>query len=127
MNGCWLQADPFIDSNEAYGWHFQYLTIIGLALATMTFTAGALADITLSSRMFRLKNVLSMCSAPLECLISALYWGIRAVDPRLVVPAELELDFLPGTDLDSWLHVILRPLDSNPFVSDDSNYLVTIY
>jgi len=55
----------------------------------MTFTAGALADITLSSRMFRLKNVLSMCSAPLECLISALYWGIRAVDPRLVVPAEL--------------------------------------
>src|SRR5271156_4286644 len=101
MNGCWLQADPFIDSNEAYGWHFQYLTIIGLALATMTFTAGALADITLSSRMFRIKNALSMCSAPLECLISTLYWGLRAVDPTLVVPAELELDFLPGTDPDS--------------------------
>jgi hypothetical protein len=92
----------------------------------MTFTAGALADITLSSRMFRIKNALSMCSAPLECLISTLYWGLRAVDPRLVVPEELELDFLPGTDLDSWLHVILRPLDSNPSVSDDGNYPVTI-
>ena len=83
-------------------------------LATMTFAAGALADITLSQRMFRVKNVLSMCSAPLECLISTLYWGIRAVDPRLVVPAELELDFLPGTDPDSYLHVIFRLLDSSP-------------
>jgi hypothetical protein len=92
----------------------------------MTFTAGALADITLSQRMFRIKNVLSMCSAPLECLISTLYWGLRAVDPTLVVPAELELDFLPGTDPDSYLHVILRPFDSNPSVSDDNNYLVTI-
>ena len=25
------------------------------------------------------KNMLSMCSAPLEVLISVLYWGIRAV------------------------------------------------
>jgi hypothetical protein len=65
-------------------------------LATMTFTAGALADVTLSPRLFRIKNVLSMCSAPLECLISALYWGLRAIDPALVVPEELELDFLPG-------------------------------
>jgi hypothetical protein len=92
----------------------------------MTFTAGALADITLSSRMFRIKNILSMCSAPLECLISTLYWALRAVDPTLVVPAELELDFLPGTDPDSWLHVILLPLDSNPCVSADNNYLVTL-
>jgi hypothetical protein len=67
----------------------------------MTFTAGALADFTLSQPMFRMKNVLSMCSAPLECLISTLYWGLRAVDPTLVVPAELDLDFLPGTDPDS--------------------------
>jgi FAR-17a/AIG1-like protein len=83
-------------SNDSYGWHFQYLTIIGLALATLTFIAGAFADITLSQRVFQVKNVLSMCSAPLECLISALYWGLRAIDPKLVVPEELELDFLPG-------------------------------
>ena len=84
-------------SNESYGWHFQYLTIIGLALATFTCIAGALADITLSPRLFHVKNVLSMCAAPLECLVSGLYWGLRAIDPRLVVPEELELDFLPGT------------------------------
>ncbi|EXJ96143.1 hypothetical protein A1O1_01269 [Capronia coronata CBS 617.96] len=79
--------------NQAYGWHFQYLTIIGLALATATFTLGLLADLTLSARLFAAKNVLSMCSAPMEVLITLLYWGLRAIDPQLVVPKELELPF----------------------------------
>lgn len=77
--------------SQAYGWHFQYLTIIGLTLATTTFGLGLIADTTLSPRVFAAKNVLSMCSAPMEVLISVLYWGLRAVDPELVVPKELEL------------------------------------
>jgi hypothetical protein len=77
--------------NQAYGWHFQYLTIIGLSLATLTFLLALLADLTLSPRVFALKNLVSMCSAPMEVLISFLYWGLRAIDPALVVPPELEL------------------------------------
>lgn len=77
--------------NQAYGWHFQYLTIIGLSLATITFVLGLLADVTLSPQLFVAKNVLSMCSAPMEVLVSVLYWGLRMIDPALVVPAELEL------------------------------------
>ncbi|KAE8356664.1 FAR-17a/AIG1-like protein-domain-containing protein [Aspergillus coremiiformis] len=73
-------------ANEAYGWHFQYLTVIGLSLSTLTFTVGLLADVTLSARLFLLKNLLSICSAPLEVLISILYWGLRMIDERLVVP-----------------------------------------
>jgi hypothetical protein len=65
--------------NESYGWHFQYLTVIGLALATLTFVIGSLADITLSSRLFTIKNALSACSAPLEVLVCVLYWGLRIV------------------------------------------------
>lgn len=65
--------------NDAYGWHFQYLTILGLFLATLTFSFGLLADLTLSPRLFLVKNTLSMTSAPLEVLITTLYWGIRAV------------------------------------------------
>jgi hypothetical protein len=95
-------------SNESYGWHFQYLTIIGLMLATLTFTAGALADLTLSPRLFHIKNLLSMCSAPLECLISTLYWGLRAIDPKLVVPEELELDFMPGMCPTSYSHAVFE-------------------
>jgi len=77
--------------NQAYGWHFQYLTIIGLTLATITFTLALLADFSLSPQLFVGKNVLSMCSVPMEVLISALYWGLRMIDPALVVPEELEL------------------------------------
>lgn len=77
--------------NQAYGWHFQYLTIIGLTLATLTFTLALGADMSLSPRLFAFKNVLSMCSAPMEILISLLYWGLRLIDPALVVPKELEL------------------------------------
>ncbi|GAB7332984.1 hypothetical protein MBLNU13_g04683t1 [Cladosporium sp. NU13] len=72
--------------NESYGWHFQYLTIIGLALSTLTFSFGLLADITLSRRLFAVKNALSVASAPIECLISILYWGLRAIDTSLVLP-----------------------------------------
>ncbi|KAL3476767.1 hypothetical protein BJX99DRAFT_270278 [Aspergillus californicus] len=67
-------------ASVAWGWHFQYLTIIGLSLATLTFAVGLLADITSSARLFLLKNLLSICSAPMEVLISILYWGIRLVN-----------------------------------------------
>ena len=77
--------------NASFGWHFQYLTIIGLTLSTLTFTLAILSDTTLSPRLFQLKNLFSMASAPLALLISLLYWGLRLIDPALVVPPELEL------------------------------------
>lgn len=46
---------------------------------------------TLSRGLFMAKNMLTMTSAPLEVLISLLYWGLRAIDPALVVPPDLEL------------------------------------
>ncbi len=90
----WLLTHPN-HINSAYGWHFQYLTIIGLTLATTTFILGVLADVTLSPAIFKAKNVLSMCSAPMEVLVSLLYWGLRVIDPELVVPAELALPLPP--------------------------------
>ncbi|KUJ22645.1 integral membrane protein-like protein [Mollisia scopiformis] len=77
--------------NESYGWHWQYLTILGLTVAYATFVFGLLADITLSPKLFLIKNTLSLCSAPLEVLISILYWGISAIDKTLVVPPEIHI------------------------------------
>jgi hypothetical protein len=57
----------------------QYLTIIGLSLATCTFMLGLLADLTLSPQLFLIKNALSVTSAPLEVLVSILYWSLCAV------------------------------------------------
>ncbi|KAK5107975.1 hypothetical protein LTR62_000520 [Meristemomyces frigidus] len=84
-NFAWLVCYPN-PINESYGWHLQYLTIIGLSLAAITFTVGLLADLTMSPRLFAFKNALSVASAPMECLISMLYWGLRAIDPKLVLP-----------------------------------------
>ncbi|KAF2429844.1 integral membrane protein [Tothia fuscella] len=72
--------------NESYGWHFQFLTIIGLSLATLTSTTGLLSDLTLSSALFTAKNTLSITAAPINILISILYWSLRLVDPALVIP-----------------------------------------
>jgi hypothetical protein len=74
----WLEANPNL-VNESYGRHFQHLTILGLSLATLTFVIGLLADITMSTRLFRIKNILSVTSAPMEVLISILYWGLKGV------------------------------------------------
>lgn len=75
--------------SDSYGWHWQFLTILGLTAAMVTFIFGLLADITLSRQLFAVKNTLSLCSAPLEVLISLLYWGISAIDKSLVVSPEL--------------------------------------
>lgn len=74
---------------------FQFLTIIGLALALTSMVLGLLADVTHSRTLFKAKNVISVCSTPLEVLISVLYWGISLIDKRLLFPEELALPFLP--------------------------------
>ena len=66
-------------ANEAYGWHFQFLTIIGLTLAFLTFLCGVVADLSGSPRVFFAKNALLFCSTPLEVLVTILYWGLRSV------------------------------------------------
>ena len=83
------------EMRKGVGGDFIFLTIIGLAMSTLTFAFGLLADLTLSSRLFRVKNVLSVCSAPLEVLVSILYWGLCAIDKTLVVPEELALPIIP--------------------------------
>jgi hypothetical protein len=48
-----------------------------LRLATLTFVAGLLADLTLSETLFTIKNTLSVTAAPINVLISILYWYAR--------------------------------------------------
>ncbi|KAF2015753.1 hypothetical protein BU24DRAFT_461984 [Aaosphaeria arxii CBS 175.79] len=84
--------------NDSFGGHFQYLTIIGLTICTLSFACGIIADITNSRTFFLLKNYLSLTAAPLELLISLLYWSLRLIDTSLVIPPDLPM--LPlATDL----------------------------
>src|SRR3712207_5232724 len=72
--------------SQSYGGQFQFLTIQGLTASFLTFIIGFWADLTDSHRLFAIKNRLSVCSAPLEVLVSILYWGLTAIDKALVVP-----------------------------------------
>ncbi|KAF1845832.1 uncharacterized protein K460DRAFT_366684 [Cucurbitaria berberidis CBS 394.84] len=77
--------------NESFGWHFQFLTIIGISISTACFTSGLLADITNSHTFYTVKNYLALVAAPIEIVISLLYWGLRAIDDGLVVPPDLPM------------------------------------
>ncbi len=79
---------------DAVGGNFQFLTIVGLALALVSFISGALADLTLQPVLFQTKNLVAVCAAPLEVLISILYWGLCLVDKHLVVPPGVHLPLL---------------------------------
>ncbi|EFX05504.1 integral membrane protein [Grosmannia clavigera kw1407] len=76
----------------SFGGDFQYLTILGLALSFLTFMVAYAADISLLPEVFATKNKLAVCVAPLEVLISILYWGLRAYDKNLVFPPDLEVE-----------------------------------
>ncbi|KAF4975911.1 hypothetical protein FZEAL_7384 [Fusarium zealandicum] len=79
----------------AYGWHFQFLTIIGLTASLVAFALGILADVTLSRTLFQAKNAVAVLATPLEVVISLLYWGLRLIDPKLLMPEDFRLDIVP--------------------------------
>ncbi|KAI5804203.1 FAR-17a/AIG1-like protein [Peziza echinospora] len=84
--------------SQGFGWHLKLLTygilsiprIIGLALSAVTLLLAFLADVTVSNRLFKLKNVFSTITTPLEVVITILYWGIGLISPAAVVPTHLK-------------------------------------
>ncbi|KAH7328992.1 FAR-17a/AIG1-like protein [Stachybotrys elegans] len=83
--------------SSSYGWHFQFLTIIGLAASTLAFALAALADLTMSRQLFQAKNAVAVIATPLEAVISILYWGIRLIDPAMLFPPDFAIPM--GADL----------------------------
>lgn len=81
--------------HNGFGGSDQFLTIIALTISTTTFAVGFLAGVSLSKQLQALKNILSVCTTPQEVLASILYWGLRPLDKRFVVPPGHELPFIP--------------------------------
>ena len=77
--------------NVAYGWHFQFLTILGLAAALLCSVLGIVADLTLSSVPFQAKNFVSVVATPLEVVVSILYWSLHLIDPTLLFDGEFQM------------------------------------
>lgn len=79
--------------SDSYGWHFQFLTVIGLTASLVAFIFGVLADVTLNETLFQAKNAIAVLATPLEVVITILYWGIKTIDPKLLMPDDVALDF----------------------------------
>lgn len=86
----YLRAFPQLPASSVGG-DFQFLTILGLGLSLATFAVAFAADLALSRTLFEAKNFLAVCVAPLEVLISVLYWSLRTLDRDLIYPPEMEL------------------------------------
>ncbi|KZP24768.1 hypothetical protein FIBSPDRAFT_406409 [Athelia psychrophila] len=77
-----LVMDEWIKTQK--GGHFQFLTIIGIAWATMV--ASLVTDIFPSfTAMRKLKRALLMTSLPLAVVISSIYWSLLLLFPSLIL------------------------------------------
>ncbi|KAL7316934.1 hypothetical protein PS15m_003356 [Mucor circinelloides] len=85
-----------------YGGHFQFLTIVGLLVATLSFAVRIVNLLTGTLRP--VYEALTAIATPVEGLISVLYWPIVLYDKKMLVPDDTIFD-LPLA-LDVSLHLI---------------------
>ncbi|CEQ42988.1 SPOSA6832_04861 [Sporobolomyces salmonicolor] len=70
-----------------YGGHWQFLTILSLAAAWLTFAFALLKDAFPSVTLFaRLKTTLAIVAVPVEGFVGVLYWSMQLYDPSLLTP-----------------------------------------
>ncbi|KJA27534.1 hypothetical protein HYPSUDRAFT_35449 [Hypholoma sublateritium FD-334 SS-4] len=71
-----------------YGGHFQYLTIQGLILASISMVLGMVfsifSDLTV---LYAAKRYVSMVALPVSVVISLIYWSLLLLFPSLIIPA----------------------------------------
>ncbi|PWN51369.1 hypothetical protein IE53DRAFT_386269 [Violaceomyces palustris] len=93
-----------------YGGRYQFLTLCGLYLTGLTLVLALLNDLLPTIPALKsIKTFLLGFVMPAEVLITFLYWGLRALDPSLLVPPRDVYDPLDPTRV-LRQEVILIPL-----------------
>jgi hypothetical protein len=73
--------------NKQYGRQWSFLTVLALAVSTLTFATALAKDLFPSYRILdRIKTSLSIVIVPVEGLVSVLYWTMQFIDPSLLTP-----------------------------------------
>ncbi|ORY79927.1 FAR-17a/AIG1-like protein, partial [Protomyces lactucae-debilis] len=111
--------------SSAYGWHFQFLTILTLTIAYIQFMLACLHDLTGNETILELKQILLLIAGPVELLISVLWWGLKLVDPTLLIPEELLKVFPLSADLSMHANPAILLLIEIFFVSDALEHSTT--
>ncbi|KAI8640626.1 FAR-17a/AIG1-like protein [Parasitella parasitica] len=70
------------------GVQYQYLTVIGLLIATVAFGLKIMRYFIpkFSSSVY---EIITNIATPLEGLITVLYWSLTLVDPHLIIPGDV--------------------------------------
>ncbi|KAL8276275.1 hypothetical protein RQP46_011303 [Phenoliferia psychrophenolica] len=109
--------------------HWGFLTVLGLAVSTITVAVSLLKDAFPSVQAFdTIKTALQIMIVPAEGMVSVLYWGMSAYDPTLLVPPDA--DFQIPLALDLGLHALpalflwIDFLAFSPRMSKDANPLL---
>ncbi|KAF1801631.1 FAR-17a/AIG1-like protein [Mucor lusitanicus] len=84
-----------------FGGQYQYLTILGLATATIAFGLKIIRHFIPSFSPL-IYEIVTNIATPLEGLISVMYWSMILIDPHLLIPKDM-----PGIPLllDCTLHL----------------------
>ncbi|GAN10774.1 integral membrane protein [Mucor ambiguus] len=85
-----------------YGGHFQFLTVVGLLVTTLSFTVRIINLLT--GTLGPVYEALTAIATPVEGLISALYWPIVLYDKKMLVPDDTIFDLPLALDIS--LHLI---------------------
>ncbi|RKP25317.1 FAR-17a/AIG1-like protein [Syncephalis pseudoplumigaleata] len=80
----WLLTQLTNKADNAFGWHFMYLTIIGLGLSAMVYFLALLHDIRPHPGIDHAKQLCLVVAYPIEALITILYWSIVLYDDHLM-------------------------------------------
>ncbi|KAK4053440.1 hypothetical protein OIV83_001606 [Microbotryomycetes sp. JL201] len=79
------EVKAYMDSQ--FGGQWSFLTVLSLAISTMTFASAIFKDMMPSVKLFdTIKTSLSVLAVPVEGLVSVLYWGMQFYDPKLLTP-----------------------------------------
>ncbi|GAA5988714.1 hypothetical protein JCM11641_005152 [Rhodosporidiobolus odoratus] len=88
----WLyQPGPmttFMDSS--FGGRWQFLTILSLGAAWLTFLLSLLYDLYPTRFLARAKESVAVLAVPVEGLVGLLYWGLTVYDPSLLNPQSMD-------------------------------------
>ncbi|CEP15021.1 hypothetical protein [Parasitella parasitica] len=86
---CNMNANAFENPYaNGFGGQYQYLTIIGLATATIAFGLKIMRYFVPKFSPL-IYEVVTNIATPLEGLISVLYWSMTLIDPHLLVPEDV--------------------------------------
>ncbi|KAK9473319.1 FAR-17a/AIG1-like protein [Dipodascopsis tothii] len=96
------------------GTQFQYLTVIAL-LASLVIQVLAVSAVVLDyTAIWRVKNELLCYVAPLELLVSVVYWSVMLYDRNLMIPPGLD----PSRMLSLWTDLSIHLVPTLFLVSD---------